>query len=86
VLGGGVRMQIVQSIIRDVFRNNNNINSTIGSLITDNSQKMLGAKLGDGSVALGAALVASYQRAQLTAENKQPAQGKGTHKNTKTFK
>jgi len=82
VLGGGVRMQIVQSIICEVFRSNNNINNTIGSPITDNSQKMLGAKLDDGSVALGAALVASHQRAQLTAESKMPAQGDGNNYNT----
>jgi len=72
VLGGGVRMQVVQAVICEVFKNNNNINNTIQSTITD-GVKMLGAKLDDGSVALGAAMIASHQRAQMAADNKLPA-------------
>ena len=46
ITGGGVRMQVVQSIILDAF------SGSIGS-----GTNALGAKLDDGSIALGAALV-----------------------------
>ena len=74
VLGGGVRMQVVQAVICEIFKDNKNINNVTGPGTTAaspiTSHKSLGAKLDDGSVALGAALIAANQRAQQTGDNK----------------
>ena len=65
ILGGGIRMTIVQTLICEIFRDCKNINNVTGPGTTAESpitaQKSLGAKLDDGSIALGAALIANSQ-------------------------
>ncbi len=65
ILGGGSRMTVVQTIICNIFRDNKNINNTTGPGTTAaspiTSAKALGAKLDDGSIGLGAALISNNQ-------------------------
>ncbi len=65
ILGGGSRMTVVQTVICEIFRDNKNINNVTGpgttATSTINAHKALGAKLDDGSIALGAALIANNQ-------------------------
>jgi heat shock protein 4 len=63
IFGGGARMQVVQAVICDIFRDNKNMN---------NSKHGLGAKLDDGSVALGAALIASNLAALQSSDGATP--------------
>jgi tetratricopeptide (TPR) repeat protein len=73
VLGGGVRMHIVQAAITEVLGEVSRVcNVTmLHALIMydDWTQKPFGAKLDDSSVALGAALVASQRRAASSIPN-----------------
>jgi molecular chaperone DnaK (HSP70) len=81
VLGGGARMVIVQTIICEIFKENQNINNTTSGGISATSsitqRKTLGAKLDDGAVALGGALICKNQ----LEDNKIPA-GEEEEKNS----
>ena len=62
VLGGGMRMQIVQNLVADIFRENRHVTTSTGIV--------LGAKLDDGSVALGASLISTFQNVQSKKDGK----------------
>lgn len=76
VLGGGVRMPIVQKVICELFKECKAINNVTGpgAVAGDDitASKALGAKMDDGSVALGAALISTDM---LTGDSKETRAG-----------